>query len=142
MGEPEYIGIAFATSISTFCLWNVVAERFCLSTNDAWEFWLDTIGMGSFTCVGTMNGIRAGIPPPLIALCGMMTATFGGLTRDVLSRYAHSVCPHCPAPHAVLQRSASCLPPPACLPTPAPFCRNHDPASTSIRLHGQVPAHF
>jgi uncharacterized membrane protein YeiH len=86
MGEPEYIGIAVVTSVSTFCLWNLVAEKFGLSTNDAWEFWLDAIGMGSFTCVGSMNGIRAGLPPPVVAMCGMFTATFGGLTRDVLSR--------------------------------------------------------
>jgi uncharacterized membrane protein YeiH len=87
MGEPEYLVIVFVTSIATFSLWNPLAEYFHLSTDDAWEFWWDAIGMGSFTCVGTMNGIRAGLPVPVVAMCGMFSASFGGLTRDVISRH-------------------------------------------------------
>jgi len=91
MGEPEYLLIVFVTCISTFSFWNPVAEYLQLSTDDSWEFWMDALGMGSFTCVGTMNGIRAGLPVPIVAMCGMFSATFGGLTRDVISR---SLPPH------------------------------------------------
>ncbi len=31
-----------------------------------------------------MNGIRANSPALISAICGMMTSTFGGLTRDTL----------------------------------------------------------
>jgi len=87
MGEPEYLLIVFVTCICTFSFWNPVAEYLQLSTDDSWEFWSDAVGMGSFTCVGTMNGIRAGLPVPIVAMCGMFSASFGGLTRDVISRH-------------------------------------------------------
>ncbi|OQS01421.1 hypothetical protein ACHHYP_01072 [Achlya hypogyna] len=46
--------------------------------------WGDAIGVGAFAVIGAMNGIRAQSPFVVSALCGMMTSTFGGLTRDTL----------------------------------------------------------
>ena len=46
--------------------------------------WGDAIGVGAFAVIGTMNGIRGNSPFLISAVCGMMTATFGGLTRDTL----------------------------------------------------------
>ncbi|ORY46534.1 hypothetical protein BCR33DRAFT_849224 [Rhizoclosmatium globosum] len=46
--------------------------------------WADAIGLGAFAVIGAMNGLRAGCPLLVSAICGMMTATFGGLTRDAL----------------------------------------------------------
>ncbi|KAF0718968.1 hypothetical protein As57867_001354, partial [Aphanomyces stellatus] len=46
--------------------------------------WGDAVGVGAFAVIGAMNGIRAQCPLLVSALCGMMTATFGGLTRDTL----------------------------------------------------------
>jgi len=31
-----------------------------------------------------MNGVRLALPGVVSVICGMMTATFGGLTRDTL----------------------------------------------------------
>jgi len=46
--------------------------------------WGDAIGLGAFAVIGAMNGIRANSPILITCLCGMMTCTFGGLTRDTL----------------------------------------------------------
>ncbi|ETV90106.1 hypothetical protein H310_15062, partial [Aphanomyces invadans] len=46
--------------------------------------WGDAIGVGAFAVIGAMNGIRASQPIVVSALCGVMTATFGGMVRDVL----------------------------------------------------------
>ena len=46
--------------------------------------WGDAIGLGAFAVIGAMNGIRANSPVLITCLCGMMTCTFGGLTRDTL----------------------------------------------------------
>lgn len=47
--------------------------------------WLgDTIGISAFAVIGAMNGARLNCHPGICMVCGMMTATFGGLTRDVL----------------------------------------------------------
>ena len=45
---------------------------------------LDAIGLSAFAIVGAQNGIRAGMPMIVSAICGMATSTFGGLTRDVV----------------------------------------------------------
>lgn len=45
---------------------------------------LDAIGLSSFAIIGAQNGLRAGMPMVVSAICGMATSTFGGLTRDVL----------------------------------------------------------
>jgi len=44
----------------------------------------DAIGLAAFAIVGAQNGVRAGVPMAVSAICGMSTSTFGGLTRDVL----------------------------------------------------------
>ena len=46
--------------------------------------WGDAIGLGAFAVIGAMNGLRANSPMLITCLCGMMTCTFGGLTRDTL----------------------------------------------------------
>jgi uncharacterized membrane protein YeiH len=57
------------------------------STYDEIDATLDTfdaIGLSSFAIIGAQNGVRAGMPMVVSAICGMATSTFGGLTRDVL----------------------------------------------------------
>lgn len=45
---------------------------------------LDAIGLASFAIIGAQNGVRAGMPMIVSAICGMSTSVFGGLIRDVL----------------------------------------------------------
>lgn len=45
---------------------------------------LDAVGLSAFAIIGAQNGIRAGMPMLVSAICGMVTATFGGVVRDVL----------------------------------------------------------
>jgi uncharacterized membrane protein YeiH len=42
--------------------------------------------VGAFAVIGAMNGVRAAVPAVVSAICGMMTATFGGMVRDVTCR--------------------------------------------------------
>ena len=44
----------------------------------------DAIGLSTFAIIGAQNGVRAGMPMLVSAICGMATSTFGGFTRDVL----------------------------------------------------------
>ena len=46
--------------------------------------WGDAIGVGAFAVIGAMNGIRSAAPAIVSGMCGMMTSTFGGATRDTL----------------------------------------------------------
>ncbi len=47
-------------------------------------FIFDTIGLAIFTIVGVEKGLNFGIDPFLCVMLGMMTGTFGGVTRDIL----------------------------------------------------------
>ena len=46
--------------------------------------WADAFGVGAFAVIGAQNGIRKGLHPLVCIICGMFTATFGGMIRDVL----------------------------------------------------------
>ncbi|WNJ17267.1 trimeric intracellular cation channel family protein [Pontibacter sp. G13] len=50
----------------------------------AW-FLFDTIGLGVFTILGLKEGIRLGYAPIIAMLLGMVTASFGGIVRDILT---------------------------------------------------------
>lgn len=77
--ETEYIALAAATALSTFFL----TDEPLASDSEALN-WADAISLGAFACVGAMAGVRRGMPPLVTAMCGMMTATFGGVVRDLL----------------------------------------------------------
>ena len=109
ISEPEYLAIGQVFGALTFFFWNPIAERLRLSQDDAVFFWWDTIGISAFCCIGAMAGVRAGVPPFVAALCGMFSASFGGLTRDTLAsrpvRIMH-------APQVGPPPAAPCPPPP------------------------------
>lgn len=47
-------------------------------------FLFDTIGIGLYTMVGVEKGLNAGLPPVICIILGTITASFGGVIRDIL----------------------------------------------------------
>jgi len=47
-------------------------------------FLFDTIGIGLYTMIGIQKGIEIGLHPVICVFIGTMTATFGGVIRDIL----------------------------------------------------------
>jgi uncharacterized membrane protein YeiH len=47
-------------------------------------FLFDTIGLGVFTIIGIEKGIAVGLHPVICVALGTMTASFGGVIRDIL----------------------------------------------------------
>jgi len=47
-------------------------------------FLFDTIGLGIFTIIGTEIGIQQNLHPIISVILGTITATFGGVIRDIL----------------------------------------------------------
>ncbi|KAF0693148.1 hypothetical protein As57867_015789, partial [Aphanomyces stellatus] len=93
--ECEYLVLSAAAAAVAFYAWgelepgqDILAPGVTLKAADGGEGtlmdWGDAIGVGAFAVIGAMNGIRAQCPIFVSAMCGMMTATFGGLTRDTL----------------------------------------------------------
>ncbi|RHY26328.1 hypothetical protein DYB32_007738 [Aphanomyces invadans] len=94
--EWEYLVFSGAAAAGAFYLWGQLpageevapGTGLTLKAADGGEGtlmdWGDAIGVGAFAVIGAMNGIRAQAPLLVSALCGMMTSTFGGMTRDTL----------------------------------------------------------
>ncbi len=47
-------------------------------------FLFDTIGIGFYTMIGISKGIEAGLEPLICVTLGTITASFGGVLRDIL----------------------------------------------------------
>lgn len=47
--------------------------------------WLDALGMAAYAVVGAAKAASLGVPPLAAVAMGVLTATFGGIVRDVLA---------------------------------------------------------
>lgn len=76
--EPVWILVCLIASAVTY----VIAPKLASRTKAL--IWMDAVGLALFAVVGTEIALDYGTSP-LIAVCmGVMTATFGGIARDVL----------------------------------------------------------
>jgi len=47
--------------------------------------WLDAVGLCVYACVGAAKALSMGVSPVVCVVMGALTATFGGIIRDVLA---------------------------------------------------------
>jgi uncharacterized membrane protein YeiH len=76
--EPLYLWLTSAAALLTF----VVAPH--LQRRAAVLLWADAAGLAAFSVIGAQTALDAGAGPAVAVLMGTMTATFGGLIRDVV----------------------------------------------------------
>lgn len=79
MQDLTYIYVILATTILT------VPFRKRIRYIRRSLFLFDTIGLALYTVVGVEKGIEAGFSPVICIVLGTMTASFGGVIRDILS---------------------------------------------------------
>lgn len=82
--EVEYLAMCVITALLTFFLWKEFNDHNFLKVDGPLLWWTDTLGIGAFAVIGAQNGIRRHMHPLACIACGLFTATFGGVTRDVL----------------------------------------------------------
>ena len=79
VARPEYIGLCIIGAVTVWLVgWNQGRERLLL--------WLDAVGMAAYTVVGALKAISLGLPPATAVVMGVLTASFGGVVRDVLAQ--------------------------------------------------------
>ena len=79
VARPEYIGLCIVGAVTVWVVgWNQGRERLLL--------WLDAVGMAAYTVVGALKAISLGLPPATAVVMGVLTASFGGVVRDVLAQ--------------------------------------------------------
>jgi len=84
LSQTEYLWISIITAVATFIMAHY--GRLRSSTTSFILHWGDAIGLGAFAVIGAQAAMSVGINTWVAPLFGMMTATFGGLIRDVCCR--------------------------------------------------------
>ena len=77
--EPAYLIVAAATAIIVYFTAHLVWSRYL------WLLWLDAVGLAAYCVIGAAKGLALGVPAPIAVVTGVMTATFGGIFRDMVT---------------------------------------------------------
>jgi len=85
MQTPMYIEISLMTALLTFYFWPKLEAKFGLEADSAIPICTsDALGLAAFCVVGVQAAARRKLAPTLWVVSGLMTATFGGIIRDVI----------------------------------------------------------
>jgi uncharacterized membrane protein YeiH len=76
--EPRYLWVTSAAAVATYLVAPHIQRRAVAL------LWADALGMALFCVLGARTALDAGAGPEVAVLMGTMTATFGGLIRDVV----------------------------------------------------------
>jgi uncharacterized membrane protein YeiH len=79
IGDPTYLGIG---AVASLIVWfaNERVERRAVALN-----WLDALGLAVYAVVGADKALALGVKPLVAVGMGVLTATFGGVIRDVIA---------------------------------------------------------
>lgn len=77
--KPAYLVVCVAVAAIVYFTAHLVESRYRLL------IWLDAIGLAAFAVMGAAKGLALTGSPIVAIVTGMMTATFGGILRDLLS---------------------------------------------------------
>ena len=78
--QPTELILCVAVSLVTF---SFVPNSI---TRQSWVNWCDAIGLAALSVVGCHIALSAGVPPVVGVFMGVLTATGGGVIRDVLTK--------------------------------------------------------
>jgi uncharacterized membrane protein YeiH len=78
LAQPGLVVLCFAVAALLFFTAHYLESRFRLL------LWADAAGLAVFCITGTQQALSAGATPVTAVLMGVITATFGGIIRDVL----------------------------------------------------------
>lgn len=78
--RPLYLAVCVAVSLAVFFTAHLAHSRYRLI------LWFDAIGLALFATVGAERALSTGAAPIVAILMGVITATAGGMIRDLLSQ--------------------------------------------------------
>jgi uncharacterized membrane protein YeiH len=78
LGRPELLGIAAAAGLIVFFTAHLVESRFRAL------LWADAVGLALYAVLGAEIALIAGADPWAAVLLGVVTATGGGILRDII----------------------------------------------------------
>ena len=78
VGRSDYLGICLVAAAS---VWLLKADRWRLNA----LLWFDALGLGAYSVLGAAKALSLGVPPLPAVGMGVLTASFGGIVRDLLA---------------------------------------------------------
>ena len=78
IAAPAYLFLCAGVATALFLAAPFLESRFRAL------LWADAVGLATFCVIGAERALAAGAPAAVAVLMGVITATFGGLVRDVL----------------------------------------------------------
>lgn len=79
VANPSYIVVCAAIAVLVYFTAHLLESRYKLL------LWLDAIGLAAYGVFGAYKGLAVTGSPTVAVVMGMLTATFGGILRDILS---------------------------------------------------------
>jgi uncharacterized membrane protein YeiH len=76
--QPAFVVVCLATALAVWLFGSSNSRETIL-------LWLDALGMAAYAVVGAAKAESMGVPPVTALVMGVLTATFGGVVRDVLA---------------------------------------------------------
>lgn len=77
--NPTYILVCISVAILVFFTAHLLESRYRLL------LWLDAVGLAAYCVMGAAKGLAATGSPTVAIVTGVLTATFGGVLRDMLA---------------------------------------------------------
>lgn len=77
--QPAYMLVCVAVGCVMFFLAHIPQSRMRVL------LWLDAVGLALFAVIGAEKTLAAGFSPSIAVAMGVVTATFGGIIRDILA---------------------------------------------------------
>ena len=78
VANPGNVYLAIGTSALTYFTVRLYRKRM------DWILWMDALGLAAFAVLGTEAALAHQVAPLVAVVLGVMSATFGGIIRDVL----------------------------------------------------------
>lgn len=78
VGRSDYLAVCL---VAAAAVWVLRADRWHLPA----LLWFDAIGMAAYAVIGAAKADTYGLPPLPCIVMGVLSATFGGIVRDVLA---------------------------------------------------------
>jgi uncharacterized membrane protein YeiH len=79
IGDHAYVLVCATVAVVVFFTAHFVESRYRLL------LWLDAVGLAAYSVMGTAKGLAITGSPIVAIVMGMLTATFGGILRDLLT---------------------------------------------------------
>jgi uncharacterized membrane protein YeiH len=80
VAQPGYLAVCAAASVLVYFTAHLLQSRY------QWLLWFDAIGLALFAVVGAEKGLHLDAHPVIAVTVGVISATFGGILRDVLGQ--------------------------------------------------------